>query len=202
MYDTVIIGGGPGGYSCAIRAAQLGAKVCLIEKNGLGGTCTHRGCIPTKYLHSLGDIIRKANSAKKNGVKATIELNYNLLRSRMFATVSRLALGIKYLLETNGVNLIEGEAHIQSANKIIIDNGSILKTKNLVIATGSLPICLPSYQFGEHILSTTSVLELDHLPRSITIIGGGYSGCEFASVLNALGCKVCLKLKIICYLCK
>src|SRR5215204_1545014 len=192
MYDTVIIGGGPGGYSCAIRAAQLGAKVCLIEKNGLGGTCTHRGCIPTKYLHSLGDIIRKANSAKKNGVKATIELNYNLLRSRMFATVSRLALGIKYLLETNGVNLIEGEAHIQSANKIIIDNGSILKTKNLVIATGSLPICLPSYQFGEHILSTTSVLELDHLPRSITIIGGGYSGCEFASVLNALGCKVCL----------
>jgi dihydrolipoamide dehydrogenase len=192
MYDITIIGGGPGGYSCAIRAAQLGAKVCLIEKNGLGGTCTQRGCIPTKYLHSLGDIIRKANSAKKNGVKATIELNYNLLRSRMFATVSRLALGIKYLLETNGVNLIEGEAHIQSANKIIIDNGSILKTKNLVIATGSLPICLPSYQFGEHILSTTSVLELDHLPRSITIIGGGYSGCEFASVLNALGCKVCL----------
>jgi dihydrolipoamide dehydrogenase len=192
MYDITIIGGGPGGYSCAIRAAQLGAKVCLIEKNGLGGTCTHRGCIPTKYLHSLGDIIRRANSAKKNGVNATIELNYNLLRSRMLATVSRLASGIKYLLETNGVDIIEGEAHIQSANKIIADNGSTLKTKNLVIATGSLPICLPGYQFGEHILSTTSVLELDHMPSSITIIGGGYSGCEFASILNALGCKVCL----------
>ena len=98
MYDIAIIGGGPGGYTCAIRAAQLGAKVCLIEKNGLGGTCTQRGCIPTKYLHSMGDIIRRGKSAKKNGINITIELNYQLLRSRMFATVSRLALGIKHLL--------------------------------------------------------------------------------------------------------
>ena len=95
MYDAVIIGGGPGGYTCAIRGAQLGAKVCLVEQNGLGGTCTQRGCIPTKYLHSLGEIIRRAESAKKNGINAKIELNYSLLKSRMFATVSRLALGIK-----------------------------------------------------------------------------------------------------------
>jgi dihydrolipoamide dehydrogenase len=192
MYDAVIVGGGPGGYTCAIRAAQLGAKVCLIEKNGLGGTCTQRGCIPTKYLHSMGDIIRNANSAKKSGINTTVELNYNLLRSKMFATVSRLALGIKHLLESNKVDLIEGEAHIQSANEITINNGSVLETKNLVIATGSIPFCMPGYQFGEHILSTTSVLELDHLPASITVIGGGYSGCEFACILNALGCKVCL----------
>ncbi len=192
MYDAVVIGGGPGGYTCAIRAAQLGAKVCLLEKNGLGGTCTQNGCIPTKYLHSMGDIIRKAKSSKKNGINAMIELNYNLLMSKMFATVSRLALGIKHLLETNGVDIKDGEARIQSANKIMIDNGSVVETKNLVIATGSIPICLPSYQFGEHIVSTSSVLELDKLPTSITVIGGGYSGCEFASILNALGCKVCL----------
>lgn len=192
MYDVAIIGGGPGGYTCAIRAAQLGAKVCLIEKNGLGGTCTQRGCIPTKYLHSMGDIIRRGKSAKKNGINITIELNYQLLRSRMFATVSRLALGIKHLLETNEVDLIEGEASIKSANKIVVDNGSVIETRNLVIATGSLPTCLPGYQFGKNILSTTSVLELDHLPESITIIGGGYSGCEYASILNAFGCKVCL----------
>src|ERR671936_31257 len=153
MYSTIVIGGGPGGYACAIRAAQLGGNVCLIEKNGLGGTCTQRGCISTKYLHSLGPIIRRATGAKKNGLNVQIELNYKLLKSRMDATVSRLASGIKLLLKSNGVNLLEGEAHI---------------------------------------ISTSSLLELEALPASITIIGGGYSGCEFASILNALGCKVSL----------
>src|ERR671920_532524 len=191
MYDIIVIGGGPGGYACAIRAAQLGGKVCLIEKNGLGGTCTQRGCIPTKYLHSLGDIIRRATSAKKNGLNIQIELNYKLLKSRMEATVSRLASGIKILLESNGVDLLKGEAHIVSANKVAV-NDIMIETKNIVIATGSYPVCLPGYEFGENILSTTSILELEDLPKSITVIGGGYSGCEFASILNALGCKVSL----------
>ena len=192
MYDTAVIGGGPGGYTCAIRAAQLGATVCLIEKNGLGGTCTQRGCIPTKYLHSLGDIIRRTDSARKSGINATVQINYSHVKSKMFATVSRLASGIKKLLESNGVELIHGEAQIQSPNKININNHSLVETRNIVIATGSSPVCMPGYEFGEQILSTTSVLELDQLPKSITIIGGGYSGCEFASILNALGCKVCL----------
>jgi len=191
MYDIVVIGGGPGGYACAIRAAQLGGNVCLIEKNGLGGTCTQRGCIPTKYLHSLGDITRRANGAKKNGINIQIELNYKLLKSRMEATVSRLASGIKLLLKSNNVNLLEGQASIVSANKVAVNN-NIIETKNIVIATGSYPICLPGYEFGENILSTTTVLELEDLPKSITIIGGGYSGCEFASILNALGCNVSL----------
>jgi dihydrolipoamide dehydrogenase len=191
MYDIVVIGGGPGGYACAIRAAQLGGNVCLIEKNGLGGTCTQRGCIPTKYLHSLGDIMRRATGAKKNGLNIQIELNYKLLKSRMEATVSRLASGIKLLLKSNNVNLIEGQAHIVSETKVAV-NDIMIETKNIVIATGSYPICLPGYQFGEKILSTTSILELEDLPKSVTIIGGGYSGCEFASILNALGCKVSL----------
>jgi len=191
MYDIVVIGGGPGGYTCAIRAAQLGGNVCLIEKNGLGGTCTQRGCIPTKYLHSLGDIMRRADSAKKNGLNVQIELNYKLLKSRMKTTVSRLASGIKLLLKSNNVNLIEGQAYVVSANKVAVNN-NIIETKNIVIATGSYPICLPGYEFGESILSTASILELEDLPKSITIIGGGYSGCEFASILNALGCKVSL----------
>jgi dihydrolipoamide dehydrogenase len=191
MYDIVVIGGGPGGYACAIRAAQLGGNVCLIEKNGLGGTCTQRGCIPTKYLHSLGDIMRRATGAKKNGLNIQIELNYKLLKSRMEATVSRLASGIKLLLKSNNVNLLEGQAHIVSENKVAV-NDIMIETKNIVIATGSYPICLSGYEFGENILSTTSILELEDLPKSITIIGGGYSGCEFASILNALGCKVSL----------
>ena len=81
MYDAIIIGAGPGGYTCAIRAAQLGGKICIIEKNGLGGTCTQRGCIPTKYLHSIGDIIRRSAAARKDGLKANIELNYTTVRS-------------------------------------------------------------------------------------------------------------------------
>jgi dihydrolipoamide dehydrogenase len=191
MYDTIVIGGGPGGYACAIRAAQLGGNVCLIEKNGLGGTCTQRGCIPTKYLHSLGDIIRRATGAKKNGLNIQIELNYKLLKSRVNATVSRLASGIKLLLKSNGINLLEGEAHMISENKVEV-NDIMLETKNIVIATGSYPVCLQGYEFGENILSTNSILELEDLPTSITIIGGGYSGCEFASILNALGCKISL----------
>lgn len=191
MYDTIVIGGGPGGYTCAIRAAQLGGNVCLIEKNGLGGTCTQRGCIPTKYLHSLGDIMRRAAGAKKNGLNIQIELNYKLLKSRLNATVSRLTSGIKLLLKSNRVNLLEGEAHLISEKKVEV-NGIILETKNIVIATGSYPVCLQGYEFGKDILSTNSLLELEDLPTSITIIGGGYSGCEFASILNALGCKVSL----------
>jgi dihydrolipoamide dehydrogenase len=191
MYDMIVIGGGPGGYACAIRAAQLGGNVCLIEKNGLGGTCTQRGCIPTKYLHSLGDIIRRATGAKKNGLNVQIELNYKFLKSRMDATVFRLASGIKLLLKSNSVNLLEGEAHMISENKVEV-NDITLETNNIVIATGSYPVCLQGYEFGKNILSTSSLLELEDLPASITIIGGGYSGCEFASILNALGCKVSL----------
>ncbi|MGI0069210.1 MAG: FAD-dependent oxidoreductase, partial [Nitrosopumilaceae archaeon] len=110
MYDVVIIGGGPGGYTCAIRAAQLGGKVCIIEKNGLGGTCTQRGCIPTKFLHSMGDIMRKTSAARKNGLEGQIELNFELLRKKTKLTVDKLAAGIKMLLESNGIDLIEGKA--------------------------------------------------------------------------------------------
>ncbi len=191
MYDTIVIGGGPGGYACAIRAAQLGGTVCLIEKDGLGGTCTQRGCIPTKYLHSLGDTVRRATGARKNGLNIQTDLNYKLLKSRMGATVSRLASGINLLLKSNGVSLLNGEAHMISENRVEV-NGTTLDTKNIVIATGSHPVCLRGYEFGKNILSTSSVLELDDLLKSITIIGGGYSGCEFASILNALGCKVSL----------
>ncbi len=192
MYDAIVIGGGPGGYSCAIRAAQLGGNICLIEKNGLGGTCTQRGCIPTKYLHSIGDIIRRATSAKKNGLNVQIEVDYKLLKSKMDATVSRLASGIRLLLKSNGVNLLEGEAHMISENKVELNNGTTVEAKNIVIATGSYPVCLQGYEFGKNILSTSSLLELEYLPASIAIIGGGYSGCEFASIMNALGRRVSL----------
>jgi dihydrolipoamide dehydrogenase len=191
MYDAIIIGAGPGGYTCAIRAAQLGGKVCVIEKNGLGGTCTQRGCIPTKYLHSIGDIMRRSTNARKDGLKTNIELNYATVRSRMAGTVNRLASGIKTLLESNNVDLMHGEAHMISRNKVMV-NENALETKNIVIATGSYPVCLPHYTFEKNIISTDTIFEHEKLPRSIVVIGGGYSGCEFSAIFNCFGCKVSL----------
>lgn len=191
MYDAVVIGAGPAGYVCAVTLARGGAKVCVVEKSGLGGTCTQRGCIPTKYLHSMGDIIRKAKLAKKFGISSSIEVDYSVLQSKMRATVSNLASGIEFLFKEYGVELINGEADIKSANLVQV-NGRNLEAKNLVIATGTRPVWLKDHDFDETILSTDSVLELEKLPQSMLIVGGGYSGCEFASILNAFGCKIWL----------
>ncbi len=192
MYDAIIIGAGPGGYTCAIRAAQLGGKVCIIEKNGLGGTCTQRGCISTKYLHSIGDVLRKATLARKDGLRTNIELNYTTVRSKMAGTVSRVASGIRTLLESNSIDIIHGEAHITSEKNKVTVNNNTLETKNIVIATGSYPICLPDHNFEENIISTDTIFQLEKLPSSIVVIGGGYSGCEFSAILNSFGCKTSL----------
>ena len=191
MYDAVIIGAGPGGYVCAIELSKLGGKVCIVEKNGFGGTCTQRGCIPTKYLHSIGDFIRKASMSKSYGINSKIDLDYKILKSKMFTTVSKLASGIKLLLKDNGVEIVEGEAKIISSNKVKVGS-KILETKNIVIATGSTPISMTDYDSKEKILSTDTFWSMEELPKSIAIIGGSYSGCEFASILNVLGCKVWL----------
>ena len=191
MYDAVIIGAGPGGYVCAIELSKLGGKVCIVEKNGFGGTCTQRGCIPTKYLHSIGDFIRKASMSKSYGINSKIDLDYKILKSKMFTTVSKLASGIKLLLKDNGVEIVEGEAKIISSNKVKVGS-KILETKNVVIATGSTPVAITDYDSKEKILSTDTFWSLEELPKSIAVIGGSYSGCEFASILNVLGCKVWL----------
>lgn len=191
MYDAIVIGGGPGGYVCAISIAKKGGKVCLIEKNGLGGTCTQRGCIPTKYLHSMADIIRKAKNAKKFGISADIELDYEVLAKRMHVTVSKLAKGIQMLLEKNSVEVIEGTGKIKSKNEVVVGEKS-LQAKNIVIASGSTYTGIPNFEFDDFVLSTDAVFELTRLPESVIVVGGGYSGCEFASILNALGSKVWL----------
>ena len=191
MYDAVIIGAGPGGYVCAIEISKLGGKVCIVEKNGFGGTCTQRGCIPTKYLHSVGDFVRKASMSKSYGIDSKIDLDYKILKSKMFTTVGKLASGIQLLLKDNDVEIVEGEAEIISPNKVKVGS-KILETKNVVIATGSTPVPISGYDFKEKILSTDTFWSMEELPKSIAVIGGGYSGCEFASILNVLGCKVWL----------
>ncbi len=191
MYDAVIIGAGPGGYVCAIEISKLGGKVCIVEKNGFGGTCTQRGCIPTKYLHSVGDFVRKASMSKSYGIDSKIDLDYKILKSKMFTTVDKLASGIQLLLKDNDVEIVEGEAEIISSNNVKVGS-KILETKNVVIATGSTPVSITDYDSKEKILSTDTFWSIEELPKSIAVIGGGYSGCEFASILNVLGCKVWL----------
>ena len=191
MYDAIIIGAGPGGYVCAIEISKLGGKVCIVEKNGFGGTCTQRGCIPTKYLHSVGDFVRKASMSKSYGIDSKIDLDYKILKSKMFTTVGKLASGIQLLLKDNDVEIVEGEAEIIAPNKVKVGS-KILETKNVVIATGSTPVSISGYDFKEKILSTDTFWSMEELPKSIAVIGGGYSGCEFASILNVLGCKVWL----------
>jgi len=191
MYDAVIIGAGPGGYVCAIEISKLGGKVCIVEKNGFGGTCTQRGCIPTKYLHSVGDFVRKASISKSYGIDSKIDLDYKILKSKMFTTVGKLASGIQLLLKDNGVEIVEGEAEIIAPNKVKVGS-KILETKNVVIATGSTPVAITDFDSKEKILSTDTFWSMEELPKSIAVIGGGYSGCEFASILNVLGCKVWL----------
>jgi dihydrolipoamide dehydrogenase len=191
MYDAVIIGAGPAGYVCAISLARQGAKVCVVEKNGLGGTCTQKGCIPTKYLHSMGNIVRKAKSAKKFGINSNIKIDYSILSSKMKSTVSKLASGIGFLFKEYGIEVVNGEAIIKSQNHVIV-NDETLETKNIVLATGSKPKSFPAESLAEKMVSTDSIFDLEDLPESVLVVGGGYSGCEFASILNALGCKIWL----------
>ena len=129
--------------------------------------------------------------SKSYGIDSKIDLDYKILKSKMFTTVGKLASGIQLLLKDNGVEIVEGEAEIISLNKVKVGS-KILETKNIVIATGSTPVPISGYDFKEKILSTDTFWSMDELPKSIAVIGGGYSGCEFASILNVLGCKVWL----------
>ena len=190
MYDAIVVGAGPGGYACAISLAKGGANVCIIERNGLGGTCTQRGCIPTKYLHAMGDLARRVRASKRHGIgDGTISINYDMLSAGMRSTISRIASGMRLQLRQHNVDTISGEASVISPDIVEVD-GVQYETRNVVLATGSRPktVDLPEYDT----LTTDSVFELQSLPESILVIGGGYSGCEFASILNALGCRVWL----------
>jgi dihydrolipoamide dehydrogenase len=194
-YDTTIIGGGPAGYACALMVSRLGGKACLIEMNGLGGTCTQRGCIPTKFLHSVGDFFRKSRGLANARVTASDhsqEIDYDRLWERMNSTVSRLSSGIGLLLKKNNVDIIRGRARIRSKNCIQVNDEKQIDTRTIVIASGSHPVCIPGYDFNEKILSTSTILEEKLSPCSIAIVGGGYSGCEFAAILNAFGYNVTL----------
>ena len=196
-YDLGIIGGGPGGYVAAIKAAQLGGKVCLIEKGEWGGTCLNRGCIPTKTLFAVANLATQIQEAPAFGVHvgSSPTIDYPQVLTHKTAVVEQLTGGIAQLLKANGVETRNGTATLTDKHTLIVNKSDgtseQLHAKNIIIATGSDPAEPPVFEIDEdQVLTTTGILELTELPESLLIVGGGVSGCEFASIFNALGCQV------------
>jgi dihydrolipoamide dehydrogenase len=194
-FDLVIIGGGPGGYVAAIRGAQAGAKVALVEKRKLGGTCLNWGCIPTKALYHSAKTLSMVKHSEDFGV-TTSEVGFDLAKAvaRKDGIVDKLVGGVGQLLKGNGVEVLSGAGIIENAGKVIIkrhDDTEEIKTKNIIIATGSEPAMIPVFNIDrKNILTSTEMLDLKEIPESLLIIGGGVMGCEFATIFAKFGSRV------------
>lgn len=190
-----IIGGGPGGYVAAIRAAQLGAAVTLIERESVGGTCLNRGCIPTKTLVFASHILDQVKKAPEYGILlGESSVDFAALMRKKDQVVDKLVSGIGYLLKKNKVKLIKGTGRLAGPNLVVVENGdgvSEVKCDAVIVATGTEPALISALGYdGERVLTSNEVLNLDMLPKSLVIIGGGVIGCEFACVFAALGTSV------------
>jgi len=195
MVDVLILGAGSGGYACALRAAQLGLSVALVEQSKLGGTCLHVGCIPTKaLLHAaeIADATREAESfgvlAKYDGIDAVGVRNY------ADGVVGRLFKGLTGLVKSRGITVVEGRGTLTGPHEVTVEgpDGTVTLTgRNVVLATGSAPRLLPGIEIdGTHVLTSDDALRLDRVPASAIVLGGGVIGCEFASVWRSFGAEV------------
>ena len=196
-FDVIVIGGGPGGYVCAIRSAQLGLKTACIESRGaLGGTCLNVGCIPSKSLLNLSDNYSKAKKDFNNqGIEiSNIKLNIKKMMSHKEKSVQVLTKGVEFLFKKNKVTYLRGKGVIFSKNDVVVYDGqnkNTYKAKNIVIATGSVPASLPGINIDEkNVISSTGALSLPNIPKSLVVIGGGYIGLEMGSVWSRLGSEV------------
>jgi len=192
IYDLVIIGGGPGGYNCAIRAGQLGLKVACVEtRKTLGGTCLNVGCIPSKALLHASEMYEAAQKDFEGmGIKATVELDHKGFMASKEKTVDGLTKGIEFLFKKNKVDHIEGFGKIIDSGTVDVD-GKKIKTRNIVIATGSEVATLPGIEIDEkQIVSSTGALELSEVPGKLLVIGAGVIGLELGSVWRRLGSDV------------
>ena len=196
-FDVIVIGGGPGGYVCAIRAAQLGLKTACIEsRSTLGGTCLNVGCIPSKSLLNLSENYNKAKKDFTNqGIEiGDIKLNIKKMMSNKDKSVQVLTKGVEFLFKKNKVTYLKGKGVFFSKNNVVVyENGKkySYEAKNIVIATGSSPTSLPGVEIDEkNIVSSTGALSFSEVPKNLVVIGGGYIGLEMGSVWSRLGSKV------------
>jgi len=191
-FDLVVLGSGPGGYVAAIRAADLGLSVCLIEKENVGGVCLHWGCIPTKTLLKSAHLLNDVKTCASLGIKiGEAEFDFSVLQKRKQSIVTGLAKGIDSLLRARRISILMGEGTIADASGVLV-NGQRIGFKNCIIATGSSPVELPAIKMNatRGILSNREILSLGNIPKSLLIIGGGVIGCEFADIFSSLGTSV------------
>lgn len=194
--DIVVIGGGPAGYVAAIRASQLGGKVTLVEEKKLGGICLNTGCIPTKFLLHSVELYESIKTAEQCGISAArVSFDLAKMQAHKNRVISTLVSGIQSLLAGNNIEVISGRAKFTSPKQVEVDSGQgkkqLVQAKKVIIATGSKPIVLPiPGADSPDIMGTESILNLNYLPKSLVIIGGGVVGVEMATILAKLGCKV------------
>ncbi len=195
-FDVAVIGAGPGGYVAAIRAAQLGKSVALIEKELVGGCCLNVGCIPTKTLLSGASTLHQIRRAQEFGiVTGPVSFHYDQMKKRKDQVVAKVRSSLEGLIRSNKITLLRGAAQFETPHtlKILGTDSLYLDAKQIIIATGSIPTDVAAFACDhKRILNSTSILELTELPKSLTIIGGGYIGCEFASLFVELGVQVTL----------
>jgi dihydrolipoamide dehydrogenase len=190
-FDVLVLGAGSGGYACALRAAQLGLSVALVEKDKLGGTCLHVGCIPTKALLHAAEIADGAREAARFGVLAKLDgIDMPGVIAYQDSVVQRLFKGLSGLIKGRGITVVEGTGRLVGPRTVEVD-GSTYTGRNLVVATGSSPKTLPGLEVdGERVLTSEHALRLDRVPASAIVLGGGVIGCEFASVWRSFGAEV------------
>ncbi|WP_203903919.1 dihydrolipoyl dehydrogenase [Virgisporangium aliadipatigenens] len=190
-HDVVVLGGGSGGYATALRAAQLGMSVVLIEKDKVGGTCLHRGCIPTKALLHAGEVADNAREAEQFGVQATFNgVDFKAVNAYKDGVVSKLYKGLQGLIKSRKITYVEGAGKLVGPNAVEV-GGKTYTGKNIVLATGSYSKSLPGLEVdGEKIITSEHALALDSAPASAVVLGGGVIGCEFASAWKSLGVDV------------
>ncbi len=191
-YDILVLGGGPAGYPAAIRAAQLGARVCLVERGPLGGTCLNWGCIPTKALQASAHLVEGARSAREAGIaRGGITIDAPGLFANKTRVVGELVSGIEKLLRARRIDVLRGEGRVTRELEVDVEGAGRAKAPRIVIATGSSEAALPPVPFdGKRILSSKDILDLGRVPESLLVVGGGVIGCEFATIFNAFGSKV------------
>ncbi|HEV8024644.1 MAG TPA: dihydrolipoyl dehydrogenase [Candidatus Nanopelagicales bacterium] len=188
--DLVILGGGSGGYACALRAAELGKSVILIDADKLGGTCLHRGCIPTKALLHAAEVADSAREADHFGVRASLEgIDMPQVNKYRDGVVGRLYKGLQGLIKSRGVTVVEGYGRMVGPKTIEVD-GEQYTGENLVLATGSYAKSLPGLDISDRIMTSDQALNLDYVPDRVIVLGGGVIGVEFASVWKSFGSDV------------
>ncbi len=190
-YDIVILGGGSGGYACALRAAELGMHVALIEKDKVGGTCLHRGCIPTKALLHAAEVADHSRDSAAVGVRTTFEgIDVPAVQSYKNGVVDRLFKGLQSTIASRKIDTVIGDGRLESATSVRVGD-DIYTAPQIVLATGSVPKSLPGLSIdGERVITSDEALVLDRVPRSVVILGGGVIGVEFASVWRSFGADV------------